>query len=639
LASPFLIVIETTVNRSAVIRKLAAILIADVVGFSRHMERDEAGAFARLQGIRVRIVDPKIAEHGGRVVKTAGDGMLLEFGSADAALRCGIDLQRAMSADNQSKAPDERIDFRIGINLGDIIVDGNDIAGDGVNVASRLEALAEPGGICVSAAVREQVHGSLDVGFDDIGEQQVKNIKRPIRVFRVVLDGNALETSLASASQQQGLPSHWQRWAGGLALLVAVGVGVWFLPTFWRAVPTPTPPALSLAILPFATPSGTTGEEQFANALTQDLTTAMGQWGRAKVAANALVASYKSGAVDIRTLARDLNVRYIVEGEVRSDANVTIVTAHLIDAVTGAQAWSDRLRYASSPGMAGQPDPSLLLTKRLRAGLQAAEQRRAVEHPETGNAMNLVLRGDAASDSPGGIEGAMKARPLYLDALRLDPDLVPALTGLYGTFDTEVEETAAPNRAALLPEMDRVSGRAIALNRTSADAWFARMASLEWLGRWDEALVAADRIIALDPAETSGLLQRSWILIQTGRPADAVPFIERALLVDAQNQRGPYHFMCKAKLLLGRYDEAVTACEKAATENNWWINLVYLCAAYAQHGDATKAATAKDALLKQKPGYTISWYRNTYQASPPSFFELVERHLAAGLLKAGIPEK
>jgi len=627
------------VDGIAVTRRLAAILIADVVGFSRHMERDEARAFTRLWEIRERIINPKIRELGGRVIKTAGDGMLLEFDSADAALRCAIDVQRAMGADNQSKAPDERIELRIGLNLGDIIVDGNDIAGDGVNVAARLEALADPGGICVSAAVREQVHGSLDVRFDDIGAQRVKNIVRPIQVFRVALDGKPFEPGLTSTSRPPGVPTRWRRWAGGLALLVAVGVGAWFAPNLWRAAPAPVPPALSLAILPFAASSGKSAEEQFAGELTQDLTTAMGQWSRAKVAAHALVAGYTSGAVDVRTLGRSLNVRYIVEGEVRRAADATIVTAHLIDAATGAQAWSDRLRYAALPGTAGQPDPSLQLTKRLRAGLQVVEQRRAVDHPEAANAMNLVLRGDAASDSPGGIEGAMKARPLYREALRLDPDLVPALTGLYGTFDTEVEETAAPDRAALLPEMDRVSSRAIALDRMSTDAWFARMASLEWLGRWDEALVAADRIITLDPADTKGPLQRAWILIQTGRPAEALPFIEHALLVDPLNQRAPQHFMCKAQLFLGRYAEAVAACEKAATENNWWINLVYLCAAYAQHGDATKAATTRDALLRQKRGYAISWYRNTYQASPPAFFELVERHLAAGLLKAGIPEK
>jgi TolB-like protein/tetratricopeptide (TPR) repeat protein len=568
------------------------------------------------------------------LVKTAGDGMLLEFGSADAALRCAIDVQRAMSAD-QSVASAERLQFRIGINLGDIIVDGTDIAGDGVNVASRLEALAEPGGICVSAAVREQVHGSLGIGFNDIGAQQVKNIMRPIRVFRVSLDADTPETRPHFMSRTQG-PARWQRWAGGLALLVALGAGLWFSPDFRTAVPAPSPPALSLAILPFAAPAA---EDPFAIGLTQDLTTAMGQWSRATVAAHALVADYKSGAIDIRTLGRSLNVRYIVEGEVRRDTCSTIVTAHLIDAVTGAQTWSDRLRYPATPGTAGQPEPALQLTKRLRAALQVAEKRRAVDHPDSGNSMNLVLRGDAASDSPGGIEGAVSARPLYLQALRLDPDLVPALTGLYGTFDTEVEETAAPDRAVLLPEMDRISSRAIALDRTSTDAWFARMGSLEWLGRWDEALVAADRISALDPADTSGLLQRAWILIQTGRPAEALPFIEHAMLVDPLNQRGPQHFLCKAQLFLGRYDEAVTACEKAATENNWWINLVYLCAAYAQHGDTAKAATARDALWRQKPGYTISWYRNTYQASPQAFFELVERHLGAGLHKAGIPEK
>ena len=396
---------------------------------------------------------------------------------------------------------------------------------------------------------------------------------------------------------------------------------------------------MSLAILPFAAPSGITAEDQLASALTQDLTTAMGQWSRAKVAAHALVANYKSGAVDIRTLGWSLNVRYVVEGEVRRGADETIVTAHLIDTVTGAQVWSDRLRFTSLEPEPGQPVPAVQLTKRLRRGLDAAEQRRAVEHPEVGSAMDLVLRGDAATESPGGIEGALQARPLYQEALRLNADLVPALTGLQATLDTEMEETAAPDRAALIPEMDRLSSRAIALDRTSTDAWFARMAALEWLGRWDEALVAGDRVITLDPADISGPLQRAWILVQTGRPAEALPFIEHALSVDPLTQRGPYHFMCKAQLFLGRYDAAVTACEKAAAENNWWLNLVYLCAAYAQHGDTAKAATARNALLKQKPGYTISWYRNTYQASPPAFFELVERHLAAGLRKAEIPDK
>jgi adenylate cyclase len=235
-----------------------------------------------------------------------------------------------------------------------------------------------------------------------------------------------------------------------------VVIGIWLLPTRWRPAPALAPPAMSLAILPFAVPSGTLAEEQLASALTQDLTTAMGQGSRAKVAAHALVANYKSGDVDIRTLGRNLNVRYVVEGEVRRGADETIVTAHLIDTVTGAQAWSDRLRYASLPPAPGQPIPSVQLTMRLRSGLDAAEQRRAMDHPEADSAMDLVLRGDAATESPGGIEGALKARPLYQQALRLNPDLVPALAGLQATFDTEMEETVAPDRACAPPFMSRM---------------------------------------------------------------------------------------------------------------------------------------------------------------------------------------
>ena len=275
-----------TVTRSAVTRKLAAIVIADVVGFSRHMECDDAGSFARLRIIRDRIVDPKIAEHGGRVVKTAGDGMLLEFGSADAALRCAIDVQRAMGADNQSKSPDERIEFRIGINLGDIIVDGNDIAGDGVNVAARLEALAEPGGICVSAAVREQVHGSLDVSFDDIGEQQVKNIIRPIRVFAIVLNpasidslsmGHAADVASQMASNVSAARRRLTltRSTAVVAAAGIVGLVVVALSILWwnsRNDAPPPPPAMSVAVLPIVAPMDATAMAQRAESLTRDVT-------------------------------------------------------------------------------------------------------------------------------------------------------------------------------------------------------------------------------------------------------------------------------------------------------------------------------------------------------------------------------
>lgn len=441
-----------------------------------------------------------------------------------------------------------------------------------------------------------------------------------------------------------------KRFRGPIAAIAAFGAVLSGLLGYWSAyqtvekviAPSPretAPPALSLAILPFATPSGSSGLQQFADALTQDLTTAMGQGRGIKVAANGLVANYKSGAVDIRTLGRSLNVRYVVEGEVRPIGDGMVVTAHLIDTDTGTQAWSDRLQYYSLQPAQGQPVPSVQLTKRLRSAVFAAEQRWAVEHPDARNPLNLVLRGDAISADPNGLAEMPKARALYQEALRLNPNLVPALAGLAYTYSTELEESAHPDRSVLLSEDDQISSRAIALDPTSIDAWFAREGALMFLGRWDEALVAADRITELDASNVGGLLQRAWILIQIGKPAEAVPYIEKALAVDPLAQNWPYHFMCKAQLFMGHYDEAVAACEKASGENNWWLQLVYLCAAYAQHGDSEKAATARDALLKRKPGYTVAQYRDTYQASPPAFFALVDRHLAAGLRKAGVPER
>src|SRR6202049_3611906 len=249
-------------------RRLAAIVVADVVGFSRHMERDDAGTLSRRREIREQLIDPKISAYGGHVVKTAGDGMLVEFGSADAALRCAVDVQRAMAARNESLAADERIEFRIGINLGDIMVHGNDIAGDGVNVAARLEALAEPGGICVSSSVREQVHGNVDVGFDDIGEQHLKNIARPVRVHRILLGEGP----------------------GGSA------------PPTGTSTPPPLalPDRPSIAVLPFHNMSGDPEQEYFADGMVEEIITALSRIRWLFVIARNSSFTFKGQAVDVK---------------------------------------------------------------------------------------------------------------------------------------------------------------------------------------------------------------------------------------------------------------------------------------------------------------------------------------------------
>ena len=302
----------------AVIRRLAAIVIADVVGYTRLMERDDTGTYARVRLIRDEVVDPAILSHGGRIVKTAGDGLVAEFTSALAALRASIQIQRQMQTRNASATTDERIDYRIGVNLGDIMVEGNDIAGDGVNVASRLEALAEPGGICVSAGVRENVHGQLDVEFVDGGEQRVKNIARPIRVFRVLLDGAASGTNTRSPARRFGLRrSSWL----GLVIGSALGLtalAAWLVPQFLPGSGArDTEPAMSVAIMHFAGPPSPEGRNE-AEQVSRSLASAIGQDRWVQVIAS-------NDAADVKS--RPTHVRYIVEGEV----SPTVLTARLMD--------------------------------------------------------------------------------------------------------------------------------------------------------------------------------------------------------------------------------------------------------------------------------------------------------------------
>ena len=280
--------------------RLAAILAADVAGYSRLMGADEAGTLARLKVLRHELIDPKIAEHKGRVVKTTGDGILMEFPSVVEAVACAIGSQQGMAERDAGVPKDRRIEFRIGINLGDVIVEDGDIHGDGVNVAARLEALAEPGGICVSAIVRDQVHGRLDCAFDDIGEQALKNIARPVRVYRV----------------RQG--------AAAAAPLLAL------------------PDKPSLVVLPFQNMSGDPEQEYFADGMVEEITTAIARLSWLFVIARNSAFAYKGKAIDVKQVGRELGVRYVLEGSVRKSGNRVRITGQLIDTTTGAHIWADR---------------------------------------------------------------------------------------------------------------------------------------------------------------------------------------------------------------------------------------------------------------------------------------------------------
>jgi adenylate cyclase len=356
-------------------RRLAAIVSADVVGYSILMGRDDSATLAGLKAHRRDLIDPKIAEYGGRIVKTTGDGLLLEFPSVVDAVRCAVDVQRGMAERNAAVPADRRIEFRIGINVGDIIIDDDDIFGDGVNVAARLQTLAEPGGICVSRVVRDQVLDKLSFAFEDLGAQEVKNIARPVEVYRVDLGSTALQTLSPGRRRWQRLTRALGRqwFATGVVGLALLAIVASMLLPFWQSAPVPTSPPLSVAILPFTTPKDSPAEEQFADALTQDLTTVLGRWRWAKVAGQRTMEGYKGNAIEARTVGRQAGFRYLLEGQVRSASNKLIVTTRLIDVDAGTDVWNDQLEFGAADKGNRQQVPLGQLEQHIRRGLYAAE--------------------------------------------------------------------------------------------------------------------------------------------------------------------------------------------------------------------------------------------------------------------------
>jgi adenylate cyclase len=334
-------------------RRLAAILAADVASYSRLIGADEDGTLERLRTLRRELLDPKIAEHRGRLVKTTGDGLLAEFASVVDALRCATEMQAAMAESNTPLPPDRRIEFRIGINVGDIVVEDGDIFGDGVNVAARLEGLAEPGGICVSARVQEDAAGKLDLAFEDIGEQALKNIARPVRVYRVITARPAMARS---------------------------------------GTDPPLPDKPSIAVLPFANISGDSEQEYFADGMVEEIITALSRIRWLFVIARNSSFTYKGQTVDVKQVGRELGVRYVLEGSVRKAATRVRITAQLIDATSGSHLWADRFDGSLEDVFELQDKVAVSVAGVIEPALQAAEMRRSATRPTSPPTISTCAR-------------------------------------------------------------------------------------------------------------------------------------------------------------------------------------------------------------------------------------------------------
>ncbi|MDQ2963563.1 MAG: hypothetical protein M3R31_10475 [Pseudomonadota bacterium] len=629
-----------------VVRKLVAVVFADVVGYSRLMERDEAGTHERLRSLNNELITPKIAEHGGRTVKTSGDGMLLEFPSATSALRCAIEVQREMGVRNLYLAPEGQIEFRIGINLGDIIVEGDDILGDGVNVAARLEALAEPGGICVASAVREQVHEDLDVEFVDAGEQQVKNISKPIHVYRVAL-GRGLDSkpvmSAAAAAPRSKSPSS-RRMLVAVGALVLLGAG---LVAAWRMMQPGAAlepmagavPLRSVMIVPFTAAPGDPALAAAAAQLSADVTRALGDSMRnVRVVPPSAAEAYAGKTADAKVVGREANVRFLVEGDVRpADAQVAF-TLRLTDTRDGRQLENtrkvvDRAQLGDTEALVRQ------LTSAARRIVTDAIWRDVAARGSTAaSAQDLVDRAMRVS-FPDPVEDARETRRLADAAIKLDPNLARAWTmRANASFDLYYFDFSV-DRAALIADADADSLRAVTLDSRDAMGWGARAGALRIRGNLEAAFAANDRAQELDPTRFGTLLDRGWYYLDAGKPAETLKVVAKVRSEIGMLNPQTALEACMAHVLLRAYEEAIAECERVETDWDNWYRHANLAAAYAMRGDGAKAAQAKDRLLKAVPTFAIARYEARFHPSlTPEAKALDKSHFFAGLRKAGVPE-
>jgi adenylate cyclase len=592
-------------------RRLAAILAADVAGYSRLIGIDEEGTHERLQAHLRELVEPKIKDHRGRTVKNTGDGLLAEFASVVDAVRCAVEVQRAM-VDREPEVPeDRRIRFRVGINLGDVIVEEHDIFGDGVNVAARLEALAEPGGICISRMVRDQIRDKLAYAFEDLGEQSVKNIARPVRVY--ALRSQAV-TDLPAASAPPA-PSISQP-------LVA--------------------PRLSIVVLPFANLSNDPEQQYFADGITEDLTTDLSRIADMFVISRNTAFTYKDKRVETKQVGRDLGVRYVLEGSVRRSGSQLRVTAQLIDAEIDAHLWAERFDCDTADLFALQDEITRRIAVALNLELIGVEATRPTGHPD---ALDYILRGRAAHYKPFSRENSAEAIRMFERALALDPRSVEAQSWLSMILTTRVRADMTDSPGADMERAEDLARQALAASPRSPLPHMAKGGVLRAQGRYDEALPEYETVIALNRNWVAAYHHIGQCKLFTGSIEKAIALFEQAIRLSPHDYNicDFYKRIGLVHLLRSRTDEAIIWFERARSANPAPADIhAQLASAYALKGESERAAAelAEARRLTRDDRYSsIARLQAVGYFGVPKVRALFEATYFAGLRKAGISEE
>lgn len=536
-------------------RRLAAILAADAVGYSRLIRSDEDGTLAALKSLRSDLIGPKVAEHHGRIVKLMGDGLLAEFASVVEAVRAAAEMQQAIAERNAVLPEGQRIEFRIGVNLGDVVIDADDIHGDGVNVAARLEGLAEPGGVCVSAAVYDQVRDRMELRFEDLGNQRLKNIDRPVHVWRWVHDAGA---SAPKAEQ----------------------------------VKKPLPERPSVVVLPFNNMSRDPDQEYFSDGITEDIITDLSKAAGLFVIARNSAFVYKDKRFSVPDVCRELGVKFALEGSIRKAGNRVRVTAQLIDGSSGGHLWAERYDRELTDIFAVQDDITRQIVAALQVTLSEAEKSRIADGGTmVAEAHDLFLRGRELIRGPKKDREMFEQTTAYFRrAIELDPNYGPPYAGLAMAYSLDWQNHWSDAHEKSLDQAERFIGEAIARDDQHTFAHYVAAIIAMFRKDYERWAYHANRALSLNPNDPPALNIRGGLHIYTGEPARAVPLIERAMRLDPAYQQQYMHFLGTAYFVAGDYETAATVFrDRIALNPSTDLSRAFLASALGHLGKLDEA--------------------------------------------------
>ena len=560
-------------------RKLAAIVVADIVSYSRLMEADEAGTMSRLKALRQEVIDPNIDEFRGRIVKTTGDGMLAEFASVTDAVQSCVELQQAMALRNTSVPEDQQIHFRIGINLGEIITEGDDIYGTGVNVAARLESISEPGGICIASSVYDQIRTILSLGYEDMGEQAVKNISAPVRSYAVRLDeqGDTQLNNTTPAASKGEKPT--------------------------------------IAVLPFENMSGDDEQEYFADGMTEDITTALSKSRWLLVSARNSTFAYKGQSVDVKQVAKDLGAEFVLEGSVRKAGNRVRITAQLIDTADGNHVWAEKYDRELEDIFDLQDEITATIAARIEPEIGAAERERVLRRPardlDAWDTYHLGLSQVYKYTK----EGNDEAETCFLRAIDIDPEFGAAYSGLAYSMFLSLVYFGAKSDQPFLDDMLAKAKKSIALDDRDANSHFI-MGRIHLIRReYDQSISELRTAIDLNPCFATAYCGLGDSLSYSGRMAEAIPHFEEAIRLSPHDPRRWAYLVygSLALMLLERYEEAADWATRATGVPNatFWA-FAQLVAVLVRDGKMDEAKAAAENLMAKEPEFSSARFAQQF---------------------------